>query len=529
MKEKSSISRKLISYLNLLLRIALIALIVILLHAIYKGLKQDGYMVQAIQTPKSFTDSGLSGFVIANKIQDRVASLKAKANSSREDSLTISANTSSDLKMDVMGIGVSSTSLIYHLRDLLNIETKTIRGHLIDLDQELTMTVRVHDFPSKELSQSYKDQGVADAFDLLLTNVAEHVLSCIDPYYHAVNLYKSKRYDEAHAMIREMITNRPGEEKWAYVAWGNMMNGQNDRLKAAEYYLKAVEIDDKFYLANNNLGWYYFREEDYEKAINHFEKATSEAPVDSENLHGIALCYQRLGQTDKAESYYKQNVEQHPSNIWSYMVYADFFTSIKKDTSSAIEIFKNAKNSVTVNDEYYLTQAGFYFFQNKLDSALIFVNKSLDFNPNNIGALQQITGYMLSSENQKYEEAIPYLKRLVGLVEKEGSNKDRIMTFNNRLAIAEWNVGQYDSAFVHIQNAIDVEPSFALPYTTLAEIHYAKGDKHSFYKVMQKAFDLGLEFPERWFEDEPYKSLKNDPRLLAMIQKSKQKKEQLKN
>ena len=522
MENKLSGTQRIISYLTIILRVVIIILIVILLHAIYKGLKQDGYIIQAIQTPRSFAESGYNGIVIANKLQDKVKQIKDSANSSRQDSLVISANSSSDLKMDVMGIGVSSTSLIYHLRDLLRIETKTIRGDLIDLDNELSMTIRVHGFPVKTFSESYVEKYRSQSFEKLITTVAEHILSCTDPYYQVINLYRGKRYTEAKDLIREMINNRPGEAKWGYLAWGNMTIQQGDDEKSTDYFLKSIELDTDFFMANKNIAWRYFTDEEYEQAIMHFERALKSRPDDYESINGIAMAYRELAEVDKSESYYKLNLDRNPDLIWSYMAYADFYTMVKKDTQQAISIFNEAKSHVTQNDDFYLTQAGYYFFQNKMDSALMYIDKSLDFNPNNISALQQISTYLTSSRINNPKEAVEYQRRLVKAQEKAGYGKwNRIRSYNS-LAMTEWRLSEFDSAFIHIQRAIDIDPDHALPYTTLAEIHFAMNNRKAFYDNMQHAFDLGLEFRESWYEDEPYKSLKNDFRLSDMIAKSEQ-------
>ena len=519
MEQKQTLTQKIIGYLNLLLRVVIIVLIVILLHSIYKGLQQDGYIIQSIQTPKSFTDSGFSGVVVANKLQDKVKQIKDNVNSSRQDSLNISANSSADLQMDVMGIGVSSTSLIFHLRDLLRIETKTIRGDLTDLDNELTMTIRVHDFPVKTISESYQDESSSKAFDKLITKVAEHILSCTNPYYQTINLYNNKRYDEAHELIREMIMNRPGEAKWAYLSWGNMMLKQGDTEKSKEYLLKSIELDNNFFLPNKNIAWRYRSEEQYEKAIAHFENALTSRPNDYESINGLGICYEALGEIDKAENYFKLNLDRNPETIWSYMAYADFYTSVKKDTQKAVDIFNEAKLNVAQNDDFYLTQAGYYFFQSKMDSALLFLNKSLDFNPNNLSALQQVIGYLTSPEIDKHGDAIIFIKRLLSNQKKLGTGDQNLLSTYNQLAMAEWRLSEFDSAFVHIQKAIDIEPNNPIPYTTLAEIHYAQNDRNRFYQIIQKSFELGLVFNENWYKEEPYKSLRSNPRFNQMIKK----------
>jgi len=132
------------------------------------------------------------------------------------------------------------------------------------------------------------------------------------------------------------------------------------------------------------------------------------------------------------------------------------------------------------------------------------MDKALDFNPNNVTALQQTIGFLTSPEIGKHQEAIGLIKRYISIHKEGPENKRNLINGYNRFAMAEWKVNELDSAFVHIQKAIDIDQTDAILYTTLAEVHLAMNNKKLFYSTLQKSFDLGLTFRPTWFLEEPY-------------------------
>lgn len=522
MSNKKSTTSKLISFLNILLKAAVIILACILIHTIYKGLQQDGYTVQSLQVPKYFSDNGYNGYVVANRIQDEIINIKRSTKSSRNDSLQVVANKNNDLRMDVMGIGVSSNSLTYHLKDLLGIETKMIGGDLTQLGNELNLTLRVDGFPTKQISELYDPASPNVGFENMIKKASEHILYCVDPYYLALKRINEKKYEEAKSILRNIIQNHPEDAKWAYIAWGKIKRELQDKESEIEFYKMALHEDPTFVNANRSLAWIYFTNREYEEAIPYFEESLK---ADKENFgsnNGLAMSYAELGRHEEAEIQYKKNIKYDPDNLWAYTNYGGFLLGEKGDTSGFINLYKDASQSIKHNDEYYFTMASISYMEKDSEKAMYYLDKTLDYNPENIGALN-IMARVQYYQEKDFVAAENTFRKLIDIYNR--GSYDHFMKAGafNMLALAEHNQGKLDSALVHAKRAVKHLPDLALPYTTLAEVYFLMGNKEKFYEIFQIAIDKGLEFEEDWWKDEPYTQLIGDERLLAMLDDSKLK------
>lgn len=518
MKKKSTWSR-LVDVFNFLIRVAVVVLIILLVHTIYKGLHQDGYSIQPIQAPKFYVDNGYSNIVIANRIQDEINQIKRIVNSSRRDSLQITTSNTKNLDVDVMGIGVSSHSLTDHLRDLLGIETKYIGGELTRLGPDISLTLRVYEKPVKKITETIITGQESEAFDKLMKSAAVQILLQIDPYYVSVMYYHDGEYEKAHELFRQMINDKSTDEKWAYLAWGNMAKKQRNKDLAIEKYKKSLELDPRFVLPIRNLAWTHFTDKDFEKAIHYFKRSYVIDRHNFGSVNGLASSNLALGNMEEAEKYYNINIKNHPDKLWSYGNYADMLLREKKDTTAAIQLYKKASVNVSHNDDYFLAQSGIYFFRGLQDSALLLINKAIEFNPNNVSALNILANFE-SRSNKDYIKAEQYIKQHVAALEKSSYDSYMKMSAYNSYAMNDYRLGKIDSAYVHVRKAISYLPEYGIPYTTLAEIYYLDGRINDFYKTFQKALDLGFEVREDLWNDEPYLSLKDDPKLRSMIEAS---------
>jgi len=92
--------------------------------------------------------------------------------------------------------------------------------------------------------------------------------------------------------------------------------------------------------------------------------------------------------------------------------------------------------------------------------------------------------------------------------------------------MCEYRLEQYDSALVHVNLAIEVDPLNAIPYTTLAETYAYMGDHEKFYEALEMAVDRGYDF-EVIKTEEPYDRYQHEERFLRLIRKNKEEETQL--
>jgi len=328
---------------------------------------------------------------------------------------------------------------------------------------------------------------------------------------------RENKYDQSERIIRKMIEEKNPDMDWAYSLWGRIyqMKTPVDFDKSQACFDKALEINPKFFNAAMAAGWLQFSKKDYEKAIEFFNKAHHLKPSHFGTVNGLALSNRRLGNHEAAVKAYKLNIEKHPDKLWSYGNYSDYKMNVEKDTIGASNLFREASKNLDESGDYYVTLSGMYFFQNKMDSAWMYMEKALDYDPYNVNALNQIARYH-TYHTQDYATADHFYRRLYEARKVKDIESSIVASTLNVWAMNDYMSGNLDSAFVHVRKAIKVFPSNEYPYTTLAETFHYAGMVDSFFHYSKIAYDLGYDFNEA-MDDEPYINYKNDPRFKLLL------------
>ena len=139
-----------------------------------------------------------------------------------------------EFDLSVMGVGVSISSVAYHIREMFGRKNEIIRGEITQVDNTLGLTLRMSGYPSKTYEEQIINSDKKAAVNHLLRKAGEIVLGNKDPYRLAVYCYREKRYEEAIDLARLIIKERPQEVHWAYLAWGSVLEGQNKHEEASK-------------------------------------------------------------------------------------------------------------------------------------------------------------------------------------------------------------------------------------------------------------------------------------------------------
>ncbi len=502
------------------IKMFLFFLLLSLLFLIWKSLKNDQYVIQAFKVPKSFQDSGYDGVVLPRKIQDRVINIKEYISSRKEDNTQLAIGSKPDLNVDVMGIGLSLKSLTFHINTLLGRENKIVDGELTDLDSTLTLTLRMTGFQQSSFTQVYS-KNKSQALDILLTDAAKQFIENTDPYRAAVYHYYNKEFNESLRIITKLIQS--GEEKeWAYLAWGNLLKYQSKPKESLEKFDSALAANPSFELAIWNKAWTYYRIGEYQKALDCFsrtEALINEGFSDREKssvFNGIGQCHKAMGDYEKTLSYFEKAIEADPTNIWWYGNTADLLISRMNDTIRGLEVYREASKKAEDGPQKLITMAGYYFYENKQDSAQVCMKKVLDHDPENNIALSSLTRFAFYKE-KNYRKAIKYAQRIEGLETKRMNDAFyHKLQCINLMAMSYYHLEKYDSALLKINVAIDISPDEAVLYTTLAETYALMGNHQKFYEAIETAAELGYNL-QQILEDKPYQPYLNESRFLALL------------
>ena len=517
------IENQITSLFTIFSRLFLLVIALTAAYLIYKSLRNDSYVIQPFQVPTQLEASGYNGAVFARKLQDRVAEVKTNIGSTKTDSIQFQANEKPDLKVDVVGFGLSLNSLTYHLKSLLGREINMIAGELTDMNGQLSLTMRMTGYESKTIQKNYLG-AQHKTLDSLLEEGAKYIIKNTDPYRIAVYHYNHKEYSKSLQIIHQMI-KKEQELPWAYLAWGNLLNKQGKQGEAIEKFEKALTIDPAFDKVLSNIAWTHFRNKDYEKAIPAFKRNLAINPEQLSSWNGIAMSYRALDQDEAALAAYDKLITADPTNLWGYTNKADFLLS-KKDTVGASALFQLAAEKVEEGVDKYFALGGFYVALNKLDSTLIYGEKILEIEPNNSRVINQII--LCSYYMERYETALTYRAKAEHIDENGNGDQPYHKVHSlNMLAMASYQLKRYEDALELVNQAIAVDPSIAYPYTTLAETYGLMGQTDNFYAALLQALEKG--FPlEELLEDEPYVRFIPQTRFQKIIEKYKTKKEEMK-
>lgn len=509
-------------------RVLVFFLVIALALFLYRGMHNENYAVEAFHVPKGYEDAGLNGVVFANKLMDEVQAVDDFIASVKERPTEVQSGIQPDLNFQVMGIGLTVNSITYFLKEIFGKERRAIGGELTDIDQELELTLRITGHPSEHFSVAYQEGNREEALQHLMHEAAKVVIGLLDPYRLSVYHYKKKDTEKALELIGDLIAKNPEEADWGYLAWGNILNNLDRPQEACEKFQKAIEHQSDFRLAYANWAWTELRLQNFEKAITLFEKANQGHPKDGSYYNGIAMCYRNMKDYKMAETYFAKASASDPEHtLWWNGNWAGMKYFQMQDTVGAMRLMKKTGDEMIEGASKYLAYSAHYFYKNEQDSAQQMAELALEIAPSNLVALNQVVNFYYRSEEN--ERCVKYSKKRAKVLEANRNVENwsrNMMSTYNVLAMCEYKLEQYDSALVHVNLAIAVDPTQPIPYTTLAETYAYMGDHEKFYDAIEMAVDRGYDF-EPIKEEEPYDRYQNETRFLRLIKKNKQEEPQL--
>lgn len=499
---------------TILLKIGTLFLIIILVIFVIRIFNSQGYIIEPFSMAEELEKSGYDGYVVARKIQDEVIQIKQIAQTVKEDSMQlVGGNEQPELDLKVMGVGISLRNLVWQIRSLFAQKNKIIQGEITALDDQFQLTLRMTDFPPVNHVEKIMEGNKQEALDRLLRKAGEIIISNTDPYRIAILCYKQKRYDEAIALARRIIKERPQEVHWGYLAWGSVLEEQKQFFAAANKFKRAIELNPQFSLAHVRLAWNLAAQKEYEASIESMRLGLKyDAPDNWDHWINYAWMLHSLKKYESADSAFQKATEIAPDNPQPWNSWADSQLNRGKP-EEAQKLMVKAEKLAKEDVPGYLSKAIASLSRGDTLAAFNFVMTALDLDPANETAIQ-------SGINSTWN--MRDFKKLIALFENSDLSKFNNYSrqqLNNLAAMAYNYEGMREQAFKTIRIAIDLDPTVGYPYSTLAEIFALSGDINNFYVNLEIAFQKGFSPSNIDFSLEPYASLENDPKLIDLMEK----------
>lgn len=130
--------------------------------------------------------------------------------------------------------------------------------------------------------------------------------------FYLISIYeKDGQYSKVDDSLLEMITKNPQNAKalnflgYSYLERGIKMK------KAFGYITKALSIKPNDGYIRDSLGWYYYLQGNYQRALEYLTKAYKDSGEDEEVAMHLADTYQALGQYQNAIVYYQKVLKKN--------------------------------------------------------------------------------------------------------------------------------------------------------------------------------------------------------------------------
>lgn len=186
--------------------------------------------------------------------------------------------------------------------------------------------------------------------------------------------------------------------------------------EAIQWFTKATERDDQFARAYSGIAFaYYFldmfrTDKQYTDQIHYYaEKAYLIDPQLSQALIAKAFSYVGKRDYETAVTYLEKALEYHPNSAFVLNFLSDFYTNYIPNTEKYLEYslkglqLDKSANDSTENSYLYLHVANSFIQTGFIDEALLYINKSLNYNPNNIYSMY-VKAYIQFAQDKDIEK-----------------------------------------------------------------------------------------------------------------------------
>ena len=229
------------------------------------------------------------------------------------------------------------------------------------------------------------------------------------------------------------------------------------------------------------LGGLYFDNQKYSEAAKVMTEAVEYFPEDfSVNLI-LGLSLSQNSKYEEAKPYLKKAVDLNPSDITALSAYG-FTLNQLKEYDDAIQ-YLNKALSIKPDDVNLLGTLGLIYDSKKMwvecDSVY---EKALSIDSTN-ALVNNNYAYSLSERGVKLDEALRMIKIAI---KADSTNSSYLDTYG----WVAYGLGDYQSAKVYVQKAIDKGGASSVVYEHLGDIMFKIGNKDSAKEMWQKALNM---------------------------------------
>jgi tetratricopeptide (TPR) repeat protein len=266
--------------LHLVLIVAAAIVVVGLIRIVWSGVNDHHLVIEAFSVPPDLATRGITGQVMAAQVLDKLGTINAQANSTREAS-SYAANWGEQAKLEIPDTGISIAELQRFFRAWLGHETH-VTGEVIHESGQLLLTVRAGEAPGRTVKAAEADLAA------LTQQAAEAAFALTQPYRYSVYLDTTGRQAQALQIARALTREGSAHERaWAWAQVSNLLMEMGDAAGAARAGEASIKLDPRVPVAYMNAanGFYFLGDEEqlllhYRKMLAVLDSKTSETSSD---------------------------------------------------------------------------------------------------------------------------------------------------------------------------------------------------------------------------------------------------------
>lgn len=223
---------------------------------------------------------------------------------------------------------------------------------------------------------------------------------------NALDSFKKGNYEAAIKDFQKLNSLEPNDAGILNnigLCYANME--QND--KAAEFYLKALQLDSKLVQTYVNLSDVYYKEKKIIDAINMLETAVTLMPENTVLKNCLARFYIEDVRYDLAITQLCEILDIEPDNVDAAWDLGNVYFETG-EYENAISHYEMVLEKITDNSVMYFQTAAACEAADELDKALSYHLKAISYNPNFYPSYKKL-GILFSARGDK-ESAIEYFE-----------------------------------------------------------------------------------------------------------------------
>jgi len=275
------------------------------------------------------------------------------------------------------------------------------------------------------------------------------------------------------------VANLTDKEKYGILAF-HAINVEENNVKGIEYAKTLTDLypDDPAY--RNNLGWYYQKSGQFEKALKEYKTAVQINPNQALTFSGIEWIYlEKLGEPDSALVWAEKMISANAQNAWGYYYLGSAWLSL--DNIDKAEIAYQRAREI---DPYFLTNqydlAHAYNIQGRHKEAVRILERIIENSKN-----EPPTNFERMLEINQYEPSAYYD---LGINYKAMGNQEEALKYFSifkKTATEDW---------------MKKRPDDAITYIAIGKVTAHLGDIEFSKEMLQKAKDIDSTLHEQFAE-----------------------------